>query len=245
MKTIGLLLGGLVALSGQTPSSAPASSPAAPAAMAPASRQLVYEFGYNVKVASQGTGTGKTTIQILGPAKDGGVMISGSDFWWNTVRARATNTCDVHPNGGVSCSQAPYALSPIQLTLFPMLAQNYFSGLSGGKHASWQHAYNLHAAMIPGAAGLASQPTTWKCTVSLQGKGPMNKTGPIVLVQAVGKMEQQGGHYLGMDSKAGIAYDPVAKVPEFVSETRRHLPQTNVNVELVQLKLISDSAAAH
>lgn len=46
VKTIGLLLAALVGLSGQAP---------APAAV----RHLVYEFGYNTKVASSGQGTGR------------------------------------------------------------------------------------------------------------------------------------------------------------------------------------------
>jgi hypothetical protein len=235
MKSIGLLVVALVALSGQAPSSAPAS------ASAPM-RTLEYRYGYNVKVASQGTGTGTTTIQILGPAKDGGLMVSGTDFWWNTVRARATNTCEVYANGSVSCAQAPYAISPIQLTIFPMLGASYFSGLSGGSHASWKHNTKVYAAIIPGAAGLASTPTTWTGVMNMQGKGPDNKSGTVVLVQVTGKLEQQGGHYLGLDVKSGIAYDTTAKVPVFVSETRRHLPQTNVNVQMVQLHLIKDSA---
>ena len=243
MKTIGLLVAALVVLSGQTPSSAPASGamPAAASASAPV-RTLVYRYGYNVKVASQGTGTGTTTIQILGPAKDGGLMVSGSDFWWNTVRARATNTCEVYASGSVSCSQAPYAISPIQLTIFPMLGASYFSGLSGGSHATWKHNTKVYAAIIPGTAGLASTPTTWTGVMNMQGKGPDNKSGTGVLVQVTGKLEQQGGHYLGLDIKSGIAYDMTAKVPVFVSETRRHLPQTNVNVQMVQLHLIKDSA---
>src|SRR5271166_6542152 len=126
MKTVGLLLASLLALGGQAPAAVPAPV-----------RHLVYQFGYNTKVAKAGNGTGTTTVDILGPAQDGGVMISGTDYWWNTARPRATNTCEVYPNGGVTCAERPYAISPMQLTLFPLLAHKYFSGLAAGPTSSW------------------------------------------------------------------------------------------------------------
>ncbi len=144
MKIIGLLVAALLALSAQTGASAPA-------------RHLVYRFGYNTKVANSGNGTGTTTVDILGPAADGGVMIGGTDDWWNTARPRATYTCEVYPNGGVSCAQAPYAISPMQLSLFPMLAAKYFSGLAAGPTSSWTKNNQVKAAIVPGASGFAGQ----------------------------------------------------------------------------------------
>ncbi len=228
MKTIGLLLAALVGLSGQTPTPTLA-------------RQLVYEFGYNTKVASSGNGTGTTTIAILGPAKDGGVMISGTDSWWNTARPRATNTCEVYPDGGVSCSQTPYALSPIQLTLFPLLGRSYFHGLSHGT-STWTRSYQVKAAILPGASGFAGQLTTWKCVYSLHGKGPIAKAGPTVLILSTGTLDQQGGRYFKATSKQSIAYDLVAKIPVVVRDVRTHLPQKSVyNNDSVELKLTKDS----
>jgi hypothetical protein len=233
MRILGLLLAVLLGLSGQTPTTAPAAGSV---------RHLVYEFGYNTKVAKSGQGTGTTTIDILGPAADGGVMINGTDYWWNTARPRATNTCDVHPDGGVSCSQRPYAISPIQLTLFPLLARNYFNALSSAGTSNWTHAYKIYAAIVPGANGFAGTPYTWKCTYALQGKGPIAGGAPLVLVLSDGKMVQQGGRYLSADDKIRIAYDPHAKIPAVVSDVRAHLPQVNVyNKDLVELKLIKDS----
>src|SRR5580700_482285 len=154
MKAIALFLGAIFVLSAQAPTPSPV-------------RQLVYEFGYNTKVASSGNGTGTTTVAILGLAKDGGMMVSGTDYWWNTARPRATNTCEVYPNGGVSCLQRPYALSVIQLTLFPLLARNYFKGLSASGTSSWQHTYQVKAAIVPGANGFAGELYTWNCTYGL------------------------------------------------------------------------------
>jgi hypothetical protein len=231
VKNIGLLVAALLGLSAQAPASATAPV-----------RHLVYQFGYNTKVASSGNGTGTTTVDILGPAKDGGVMVSGTDFWWNTVRPRATNTCEVYPNGSVSCSQAPYAISPIQLTLFPLLGRSYFNELSADGKSSWTRSYQLKAAVLPGASGFAGQSYTWNCVYSLHGQGPIAKAGPIVLIKATGTLDQQSGRYLKATSKQRIAYDPRAKLPVFVSDVRTHVPQRSVySNDLVELKLTKDS----
>jgi hypothetical protein len=235
VKAIVLLLAALLGLSGQTPTTAPASV-----------RHLVYEFGFNTKVAKSGNGTGTTTIDILGPAKDGGVMVTGTDYWWNTARPRAANTCEVYPNGGVSCSQRPYAISPIQVTLFPLLASNYFAGLPANGKSSWNHTFQIKAAVLPGATGFAGERYTWNCVYTLNGKGPIPNGGSTILVEANGKLAQQGGRYLQATSKQRIAYDPVAKIPVVVSDVRSHLPQTSVyNKDLVELKLTKDSQAPH
>jgi hypothetical protein len=234
MRAIGLLLAVLLGVSGQAP--APASAPA---------RQLEYQFGFNTKPASQGQGTGTTTINILGPAADGGLMVSGQDFWWNTARARATNTCEVHPNGGVSCSERPYAISPIQLTIFSLLGRDYFSGLAAGGTSSWKKTYKITAAIVPGATSpFAGTATTWTCVANLEGKGHGDKSGRIVIVGVTGTMDQQGGRYRQATFKTGIAYDTVAKIPVQIDDTRTHLPQTSVyNNDYVGLKLLKDSQA--
>jgi hypothetical protein len=229
----------LVALSGQTP--------AAPTLQ----RHLVYEFGYNARVASSGTnvatsgpGTGTTTIDIYGPAADGGLTISASDFWWNTPRARATNTCEVYPNGSVICDARPYAISPIQLTIFPLLARGYFKGIAANQNQQWSHTFQVKAAILPGGStGFTNAPITWNATYTLTGKGPMADS-KLTLVQSTGTLVQDGGHYLSLKSTQRIAYDRVAKVPAFVSEQRTHYPQRNVyNNDLIELKLVKLSPA--
>jgi hypothetical protein len=227
VRTIGVLLAVLVASSGQA---------------APSVRHLVYQFGFNTSAAASGRGTGTITVDILGPAADGGVEIRGTDSWWNTVRPRATNTCELYANGGVSCTQAPFALSPIQLTLFPLLARNYFAGLSRSGTSSWKRTFNVKAALVPGAAGFAGQLTTWACTYTLQGKGPIPDAAPAIMVHTEGTLVQQGGRYFRATSKQAIAYDPVAGIPVAVRDVRTHLPQTTVfNNDLISLKLSSES----
>jgi hypothetical protein len=230
MKRIGLLLAVVVVLSAQTPATAPATE-----------RHLVYEFGYNTKAASQGNGTGTTTVDIS-PAADGGMMVSASDYWWNTARARATNTCEVYPNGNVNCKDRPYALSPIQLTLFPLLGRTFFKGAGSGGTSSWEQSYTVYAAVIPGATGAAGAPNNWKCTFELHGKGPISGAGGAILVQDTGTLEQTSGRYWKATSKQRIAYLPSAHVPVAVSDVRTHIPMRSVySNDLVELKLIKDS----
>jgi hypothetical protein len=209
-------------------------------------RQLVYQFGYNTKVASQGNGTGTTTVKIMGPAKDGGLIVSAQDFWWNTARPRAWNTCEVYSGGSVSCSQPPYAISPIQLTLFPLLAKHYFDRLSSAV-SSAKHTFTVKAAVLPGgASGFASSPYTWNCSFSLHENGPIPNGGGTMLVVTQGNIDQQGGRYWKLTSKQRIAYDPAAKLPTVVSDVRTHIPMRSVySNDLVELKLIKDSQSTH
>ena len=245
MKIPTLLIAALLALSAQTPAPAP---PAANAAGAPATttarpHHLVYEFGWNTKAAKSGNGTGTTTIDIGAVAPDGGVMISGTDFWWNTARARATNTCEVYPNGGVACLERPYAISPIQLTIFPLLGKSFFGGLSNGAHANWQQSSSVKAAVIPGGnVAFTGNLYTWDCVYKMEGKGHEATGTPVILVQLHGTMDQQGGRYGAAKLKAGVAFDPTIRIPVFIDETRSRLPQMSVyNSEWYQLKLIKAS----
>jgi hypothetical protein len=236
MKSFVMLLAVLVGLSGQAP--APASG------QLPLLRHFVYEFGYNTKAAKQGPGTGTTTIDVRGPAADGGLMITGTDFWWNTARARAANTCEVYPNGSVDCAARPYAISPFQLTIFPLLARGFFKSMQTSNTSSWTHSFKVTAAILPASpTGFANNPYTWNCAFTLHGKGPIANSSPeLDLVQSTGTLTQAGGRYLSMKSQQRIAYDPVAKVPAIVNDKRTHYPQTNVNnYDYINLQLTAVS----
>lgn len=237
MKNRIVLLAVLVMLSGQMSAQTPG-----PAHVL----RLVYQFGYNTPVASSGQGTGTTTIEISGAAKDGGMVISGTDFWWNTVRPRATNTCELYRNGNVKCSQAPNAISPMQLTIFPLLAHAYFKPLNPAGTSTWKRTFQVYAAIIPGASGFAGQPYTWNCSYALSGKGPIKGGGGLILIEGTGTLAQQGGTFLKATSKERIVYDPVAKVPAIVRDERTHIPYRSVySNDVIELKLTSDSGAHH
>jgi hypothetical protein len=232
-----------LAQSSPAPGSAPVAAPSA-AAVLPAVRHLVYRFGYNTKATKEGTGTGTTTIDIVGLAKDGGMTVTATDNWWNTVNPRQTYTCEVYPNGGVTCTQAPNALSPIQLTVVPLLGRHYFSPLSAGPHSSWQQTFKVQASLFPSAAvGFAGQVYTWNCGNTLSGKGTTpNGDKPLVVIHANGAMKQQGGRYITVNQKSNILFDPHLKIPVYLDEELTFVPRLSINRYTVQLKLINYSA---
>ena len=200
---------------------------------------LVYEFGYNTKAASSGQGTGTTTIDISGPVADGGMMVSGTDFWWNTVRARATNTCEVYPSGNVKCSQLPTRSHPIQLTLFPLLAHNFFHGLATEREIELAAQLSRNGGNSSGGLrdrGPVLPPgiATTRCTVKAQSPMP----APLILITAQGTLNQQSGRHLKATSKQSIVYDPVAKIPAIVNDVRTHIPMRSVySNDMIELKL--------
>lgn len=218
----------------QTP--APASSSGLPAV-----RHLVYQFGYNTKAASEGTGTGTTTIDIVGMASDGGMTVTATDDWWNTVNPRQAYTCEVYANGGVTCSQPPNALSPIQLAVVPLLGTNYFTALASSPTSTWNQTYNVRATFDPsGSTGFAGEVTTWACSYAMTGKGTVPNDAPLILIHSEGAMKQQGGRDLTVNQKANILFDPRIKMPVYVDEAVHLLPRLSVDQFTVELKLIRD-----
>lgn len=223
-----------------------ASGPAAQAtsssaATLPAVRHLVYQFGYNTKAASEGTGTGTTTIDITGMAADGGMTVSATDDWWNTVNPRQTYTCEVYPSGAVTCAQPPYALSPIQLAVVPLLGQTYFSSVLGNPTSSWKQNYNIRATFDPsGSTGFAGEVNTWSSAYTLTGKGTVPNGAPLILVHSDGAMKEQGGRAITVNQKANILFDPRIKMPVYVDEALNLVPRWGVDQYTVELKLTTD-----
>lgn len=239
--TIAAMLPASAAIAQQTPAPSGSAAAEAPAGAAglPAVRHLVYRFGYNTKATDQGTGTGTTTIDIGGLAQDGGMNVTATDNWWNTVNPRQSYTCEVYPDGGVTCAQAPFALSPIQVAVMPLLGQNYFTALSAGMTSAWKQSYNVKATFAPAASsGFMGQVYTWNCAYSLTGKGAVPNAAPLILVHSDGAMKQQGGRYIIVNQKANIAYDPRIKIPVVVDEELTFVPRLSVNRYTVQLRLI-------
>ena len=217
-----------------------------PSAILPSLRHLVYRFGYNTKAAKDGNGTGTTTIDITGIAKNGGMIVKASDNWWNSVNPRQTYTCEVYPDGRVDCVDPPNALSPIQVAIVPLLGKNYFSALAGGAHASWQQSYSVKATFAPvSGRGFVGQVTTWNCSYELQGKGTSPGNGHAVnVVQSTGSMKQQGGRYIKVNQKAGLLFDPTLKMPGYVNESLTFVPRLTTDRYTVELKLIDFSKNA-
>lgn len=240
----GAVLAASPALAQQSPTTSESAAPGAAHATGtlPAIRHLVYRFGYNTKATKSGTGTGTTTVDIVGLAKDGGMTVTATDNWWNTVRPRQSYTCEVYSNGGVTCGQAPYAISPIQVAIVPLLGRDYFSALSGGTSSTWQQKYNVKATFFPsGSAGFTGQVYTWNGAYTLTGKGTP-KGGPLILVHMDGAMKQQGGRYVTVNQKANVLVDPRIKMPVFLDEEFTFVPRMSVNRYTIEMKLIKDSS---
>jgi hypothetical protein len=254
MKPFVVLVAALLAFQAQAPlqsSPAPAASAAAPAPAASVQirpHHLVYRFGYNTRVADSGAGTGTTTIDILGQASDGGVMIRGQDYVWNTTQPRQANTCEVYSNGSVECAKAPYTLSPIQATLFPLLARGYFHALQTSQTAAFSHTLQVTCTFAPvlTGEGFAGQVYTWKGSYNLTGKGVVqNSAPPLLLVAQQGTFRQQGGRYIKIEERANIIYDPQGDIPVYVSDLRTYFPQFSVyNSNSVEVELKSAAMAA-
>lgn len=241
---VGAFLAALPGLAQQTPAAGMGvTGTVPPSAVLPAIRHLVYEFGYNTKAAKQGNGTGTTTIDITGLAKDGNMIVKATDNWWNTVNPRQTYTCEVAPNGSVNCAEPPNAISPIQIAIVPLLGKNYFSALSGGPHASWQQNYSVRATFAPvGGRGFVGQVTTWNCSYAIQGKGTSPSNGHAVnVMQSTGTMSQQGGRYIKVNQKAGLLFDPHLQSPVYLSESLTFVPRLTVDRYTVEMKLINYS----
>ncbi len=229
MKLFGILAAAILALSAQTPAPVPAA----------AVRHLEYAFSpYPVsRVADTGTvgpisgpGTGTMSIDIAGPASDGGLVISATEDWWYSVRPRQTHTCEVYPNGGLSCDYIP-SPSASELVLLPLLARDYFSGVGGS--SGWQQAYKL-------SFGDGYVVTAVKNDLHVTGS---SDAGRIVNVALNGTLTQLDRRYFKAGETGTIAYDTKTSVPVTVHMVRQWVPTDSAfSSNGVDFKLLKDSA---
>lgn len=254
MKKIIALLAVLLCATAQTPTAAPPAASGAATGSAssagsglPAIRHFVYRFGYNTKAADSGNGTGTTTIDITGLAPDGGMLITATDDWWNSVNPKQSSKCEIHTNGDVECPKAPYMITGIQATVVPLLMRGLFKPFASNPNATATHTYNLKATFSPSIQrGFAGQVYTWKCNFSLNGAGTMNDAphgAPLVLIHSKGQMAQQSGRYIKANGKYNIVYDPGYHVPAIVNSEWTFVPRMTVNYYTVELRLIRAGAS--
>src|SRR5262249_19779951 len=160
--------------------------------------------------ADSGPYTGTLKIDLQPPATDGSIAVAATEMWWNTLRPTATDDCAIFPNGAISCLERPYSLSPMDLTVFPLLATNYFNGLTLGK-SSWPTSFQLTKGI-----------SLWDCaTMSDQGIVPGTS---LRLVVGTGTITPHGNHYTeeAVQVTTRIAYDPVARLPVLVNQEMLH-----------------------
>ena len=225
MKAFGILAAAILTLSAQVP--------------APAVRHLQYAFSpYRVsRVATsdtigpiEGPGTGTMSVDILGQASDGGLMISATEDWWYSVRPRQTHTCEVYPNGGLSCDYIP-SPSASELVLLPLLARDYFAGVASSQ---WQQTYRL-------SFGDAYVVTAVTNTLHVTGS---SDGGRIVDIGMNGTLTQLDRHYFKASVVGRIAYDTKSSVPVTVHIVRQWTPtDSTFSSNAVDFKLLKDSAS--
>jgi hypothetical protein len=162
------------------------------------------------------------------------------DDWWHAARPRQQFTCELYPNANVKCATAPFAMSPIQATLLPLLARSYFGPLASNPNATWTMNYTVRATFLPQASGgFAGQVYTWNCAYSLNGQGTVPNDAPILLIAREGTLTQQGGRAIRLGSKGKVAYDPRIHVPIVVGEEITVIqPKVTTNRYVINLRLI-------
>lgn len=207
----------------------PAASPPAPV------RHLEYRFGWNTKVADSGPYTGTLSVDLQLPAADGSVTVTATELWWNAIRPAATDTCQISPNGGITCSQRPYSLSPMSLTLFPLLASSYFDGLAMGGVSTWKKDFELTKGL-----GL------WDCDFTLNGMGPISGSPQLELIEATGTIAPHADRSREetVNVTTRIAYDPNARLPVLVNQELAHSQNQPRSLETVQLEIDEELALA-
>jgi hypothetical protein len=219
MKIVGVLFAAVVALSAQIPA-----NPSAPI------RHLEYNFAYNARLESGGHGTGTMSVDILGTAADGGMLVKASNLWYEAVRPTEETQCEVYPNGSLSCNERPYSLSPEQLVLFPLLARDYFQGLAADGTSAWLRNYDVNRGDL----------WKWTSVFSMRAQGQVE--GRYISIAAEGTSLQLGAYHRKAHATSYILYDPLRKLPVAVSDVRMHVPnQTVFTSDSVQLKLTKDS----
>lgn len=211
-----------------------AAAPAAP---------IRLKYAYAVNQTSQsakpitdftGTGTGTMTVTILGRAADGGLRIQAQDWWWNTIRPQQAVNCEAYADGAIACGQTD-PLSDAQLTLLPLLAQQFLPGTTRTAH------WSIVAAANYGPGSLRSN-TFNPCTVN----GTVAyKTAPAsddaLQVVADGRYDVPCRPAHTVYSKATITYDSAKQLPVLVHNVLSGTTQSVFSSAAIDVKLIDGS----
>src|SRR5579863_2165647 len=220
MKKIGMLVVVLLALAGTTP--------AVPV------RHLEYAFAiYPSARPNNGYYNGTMSVDILGTAPDGGVLVRASDWWYYTLRPRQAAECEVYANADVRCDNVPPYPSESALVLLPLLAQNFFGAAQAASPSSWQQKFAV--SLSKGA---------FKTSVSMDLSTTPQNDGRLVVVKSKGDIRQLDGRQLYLSEAGEFVYDVAASVPLVVHDVRGPLPTKSVYSQTsVNLQLTKDSAA--
>ena len=217
MKKLGILMAVMLALAGQTP-------------VAPI-RHLVYAFAtYPTAKPNGGFYDGTLSIDVLGPAPDGGELVRATDWWYYTLRSRQTRECEIYRDGSVAWDEAPPDPSDAQRVLLPLLAADFFApGLAGA--TSWQQKFVLSL-----AKRLYVTSASMELKATSQGS-QLNVSSRAVFQQLDGRQRKVVEH-------SQIVYDRTLGMPVVVRDERGPLPTASIYSQTsVDLQLVEDSGA--
>jgi hypothetical protein len=216
MKSFGVLLAALVALTAQTP--------AVPA------RHLEYAFSVYPTVG-QGGESGILSVDFEVPQADGTLRIHASQLWTNSLRP-LEGDCDLRAGGTLRCDQG---VTLSESLLLPMLAQDYFQNAAPG--SQWQRSVHQGGKQVYTAVvtNLTAQPSSELRTLLVDSHASSEEFGACYCF---------GNRHLKWTDDTKIAYDRVGKVPVDVSDVRTYEPTaSNFSQVNVALQLTKDSAA--
>lgn len=220
MKNWGVLLAALLAITGE--------GPATPV------RHLEYAFAiYPTAKPNGGYYNGTMTVDILGAAPDGGMLVRASDWWYYTLRPRQAVECEVYESGDVHCDSVPPYPSDSDLVLFPLLAQNFFSRGSPASTSSWRQEYRVSF-----SRGL------FVSTISMNLSANPQSDGRFLIVKSEGSIRQLDGRQRYATEEGQVVYDRATSIPLVVHDARGHLPTNSIySRTAVDLRLLKDSAS--
>lgn len=201
-------------------------APVAVSAAVPATH-LEYAFTAYPAVGSGG-GQGTLSVDLLGAAPDGGLLVRVHDVWthpWRELRPRAAVTCDISAGGNVNCPDAPYVLSPVQRALLPFLAPAFFQD-----RASWTQAYRVRA--YPSVRVSVSR------AIERAGPAPSG----VRLTFNGRTTVHAAGHVTFGNTTGSLVYDPSTHLPLEIDAQTSRTPANNAFERLdVTLRLQSSS----
>ena len=141
-------------------------------------------------------------VDFLGAGPKGGTLVRATESWWHELRAEQQVTCEVDAGGSLTCDQYPVA-SMAELVLFPMLAQNYFNGISASK---WQLRYSI---TLP--ANYYRLSTTVDLNVQ-------HSTGPVAEIETKGVTRAIGGPLERQLEHGSVKFDRGSGLPIAIHE---------------------------
>jgi hypothetical protein len=201
---------------------------------APPVRHLEYAFAiYSTARPNGGLYNGTLSVDILGAAPDGGMLVQASEMWYYTLRPRQTRQCEVYAGGTVRCDVAPPYPSETELVLFPLLARDFFSEDSTGRSSSWQRNFKLSVQkglyVTDATIDLSATPQSGERNLTVTSKGVFKQ------LERPKRVALEEGRFV---------YDRAAQLPVEIHEMQSPTPTGSVYTQTtVDLLLLKDSAS--